>query len=59
METMPFFKIGTCSWKYDSWQGLVYSQDKGISYLLEYRKHFRNDGPARGPGIKRGMNGDE
>ena len=28
--------VGTCSWKYPSWKGLVYSQPKGINYLAEY-----------------------
>jgi uncharacterized protein YecE (DUF72 family) len=41
METNNFLKIGTCSWKYDSWRGLVYSQDKGINYLQEYSKYFQ------------------
>ena len=35
-----FLKIGTCSWKYDSWQGLVYSQDNEKNYLREYSRHF-------------------
>ncbi len=29
-------RIGTCSWKYPSWSGLVYSAPKGINYLEEY-----------------------
>jgi uncharacterized protein YecE (DUF72 family) len=33
-------RIGTCSWKYPSWQGLVYSRGKGINYLEEYSRHF-------------------
>ncbi|NTW88124.1 MAG: DUF72 domain-containing protein [Desulfobulbaceae bacterium] len=41
MEIENFLKIGTCSWKYESWHGLVYSQDKGINYLKEYSKHFQ------------------
>jgi uncharacterized protein YecE (DUF72 family) len=42
MKTMTedFLRIGTCSWKYESWQGLVYSQDNGINYLREYSRHF-------------------
>jgi uncharacterized protein YecE (DUF72 family) len=40
METNGFLKIGTCSWKYDSWQGLVYSESKNINYLQEYSKHY-------------------
>ena len=32
--------IGTCSWKYNSWKGLVYSSDKVRNHLQEYSKHF-------------------
>lgn len=32
--------IGTCSWKYDSWRGLVYSDAKEINYLREYSRQF-------------------
>jgi uncharacterized protein YecE (DUF72 family) len=40
MDTNRFLKIGTCSWKYDSWQGLVYSQSKNINYLQEYSQYY-------------------
>jgi uncharacterized protein YecE (DUF72 family) len=33
-------RIGTCSWKYDSWRGIVYSESEKINYLEEYSKHF-------------------
>ena len=33
-------RIGTCSWKYDSWKGLVYSKTVGKNYLPEYSTHF-------------------
>jgi uncharacterized protein YecE (DUF72 family) len=36
-------RIGTCSWKYDSWKGLVYDPDKRYrpdDYLPDYAKHF-------------------
>jgi uncharacterized protein YecE (DUF72 family) len=33
-------RIGTCSWKYDSWKGLVYSENTGKDYLPEYASHF-------------------
>jgi uncharacterized protein YecE (DUF72 family) len=33
-------KIGTCSWKYDSWQGMVYSATNKADYLQEYAQHF-------------------
>ena len=34
-------KIGTCSWKYDSWKGLVYPDKEEINFLSEYSKHFK------------------
>jgi uncharacterized protein YecE (DUF72 family) len=40
METTPFLRFGTCSWKYESWRGIVYSQDRNINYLEEYSRHF-------------------
>jgi hypothetical protein len=34
--------IGTCSWKYDSWQGIIYPGRKPFNYLQEYsRQVFR------------------
>jgi uncharacterized protein YecE (DUF72 family) len=33
-------RIGTCSWKYPSWKGLVYSQATGIDYLAEYARKY-------------------
>lgn len=33
-------KIGTCSWKYESWRGLVYSNTENINYLAEYAERF-------------------
>ena len=39
MEKMNF-NIGTCSWKYDSWEGLVYSRKKLANYLKEYSSHY-------------------
>lgn len=33
-------RFGTCSWKYDSWQGLVYSETTPKNYLKEYSKKF-------------------
>lgn len=32
-------RIGTCSWKYESWKDLVYSPDC-TNYLAEYSRHF-------------------
>jgi uncharacterized protein YecE (DUF72 family) len=34
--------IGTCSWKYDSWRGLVYSDDPKINYLREYAEKYNS-----------------
>jgi len=33
-------RIGTCSWKYPEWQGLVYSAARGIDYLAEYSGRY-------------------
>lgn len=36
-------RIGTCSWKYDSWKGLIYEADKDYrpyDYLQDYAKHY-------------------
>ena len=33
-------RVGTCSWKFESWAGLVYSAAKGIDYLAEYARHY-------------------
>ncbi len=32
--------IGTCSWRFPSWHGLVYSAPKGINYLREYAQQY-------------------
>ena len=37
---MSQLRIGTCSWKYDSWRGIVYSNKPDINYLNEYSGHF-------------------
>jgi uncharacterized protein YecE (DUF72 family) len=37
---MSKLRIGTCSWKYPSWEGLVYSAPKGINYLAEYGQKY-------------------
>jgi uncharacterized protein YecE (DUF72 family) len=33
-------RIGSCSWKYPSWSGLVYSAAKRINYLEEYAERY-------------------
>jgi uncharacterized protein YecE (DUF72 family) len=35
-------RFGTCSWKYPSWEGLVYSRADGINYLEEYARKYRS-----------------
>ncbi|MBX2977104.1 MAG: DUF72 domain-containing protein, partial [Ignavibacteriaceae bacterium] len=35
-------RIGTCSWKYDSWKGLVYPETDKINHLEEYSKHYNS-----------------
>lgn len=37
---MSEVRIGACSWKYPSWEGLVYSTARGIDYLHEYAAHY-------------------
>jgi len=40
-EHAAHLRIGTCSWKYDSWKGLVYREGasyKGADYLADYAK---------------------
>ena len=32
--------LGTCSWKYDSWRGLVYSDSADLNYLAEYSRKY-------------------
>jgi uncharacterized protein YecE (DUF72 family) len=32
-------RIGTCSWKYDSWKGILYPERSDFNYLEEYSKH--------------------
>lgn len=33
-------RLGTCSWKYDSWKGIIYPAAGKFNYLAEYAKHF-------------------
>ncbi|MFZ5572899.1 MAG: DUF72 domain-containing protein [Thermodesulfobacteriota bacterium] len=37
---MAELRIGTCSWKYSSWEGLVYSSSKDIDFLAEYSRKY-------------------
>ena len=39
----PHLRIGTCSWKYDSWKGLLYDEGKTYradDYLGDYARHL-------------------
>jgi uncharacterized protein YecE (DUF72 family) len=39
----PQLRVGTCSWKYDSWKGLIYEAEKDYKpydYLGDYAKHY-------------------
>lgn len=37
---MPNLRIGTCSWKFPSWAGIVYSAAEGIDFLAEYAGRY-------------------
>jgi uncharacterized protein YecE (DUF72 family) len=42
-DLRPFLRIGTCSWKFDSWKGLFYDQAKIYrpdDYLPDYAQHL-------------------
>lgn len=41
MDKIGALNIGTCSWKYDSWQGLIYPTSNTLNHLLEYSKSFQ------------------
>jgi uncharacterized protein YecE (DUF72 family) len=41
-ELPPGLHLGTCSWKYDDWRGLLYSSEKRINHLLEYGRHLES-----------------
>ncbi len=43
MSDGNLLRIGSCSWNYDSWKGLVYSskQSRAVDYLPEYASRFR------------------
>ena len=38
---MSGLKIGTCSWKYDSWRNIVYSDKSNLNFLEEYSKKYK------------------
>jgi uncharacterized protein YecE (DUF72 family) len=37
---MAELRIGTCSWKYDSWRGIVYSDKTPLNHLQEYAQKY-------------------
>jgi uncharacterized protein YecE (DUF72 family) len=37
---MGTLRIGTCSWKYPSWEGLVYSSRESANFLEEYARKY-------------------
>ena len=48
-EYRACLRLGTCSWRYEGWKGLVYRPDvryTGEDYLAEYARHFKQD-PSR------------
>jgi uncharacterized protein YecE (DUF72 family) len=41
----PYLHLGTCSWKFDSWKGLIYDPSKSYKpddYLVDYARHFKS-----------------
>ncbi len=40
LRIMGRLRVGTCSWKFDSWQGLLYSGRDKEQYLAEYATRF-------------------
>jgi uncharacterized protein YecE (DUF72 family) len=44
-EDLPYLRIGTCSWKFDSWKGLFYDPSKSYrpdDYLPDYAHHLNS-----------------
>jgi len=41
LKAMEGLRIGTCSWKYPSWAGLVYSGPHPANFLEEYARKYR------------------
>ena len=37
---MSRVEFATCSWKYPSWEGIIYSRKEGINFLEEYSAHY-------------------
>lgn len=41
IRSMEGIHIGTCSWKYPSWEGLVYAEASEDEYLAQYQRTYR------------------
>jgi len=39
-QLSELLKIGTCSWKYPFWKGILYSEGIGSNYLSEYARYY-------------------
>lgn len=37
---MSTIRFGTCSWKYESWKGIIYPENAKFNYLKEYSNYF-------------------
>ncbi len=37
---MSAIRFGTCSYKYESWKGIIYPESEKFNYLKEYSNHF-------------------
>jgi uncharacterized protein YecE (DUF72 family) len=40
MKKLKYIHLGTCSWKYESWRGIIYPESDKFNYLEEYAKHY-------------------
>lgn len=40
MKSSKLIHFGTCSWKYESWRGIIYPKTGKFNYLEEYSKHY-------------------
>ncbi len=40
MNITSHVRVGTCSWKYDSWRGLIYPESGPLNYLGEYSRCY-------------------
>jgi uncharacterized protein YecE (DUF72 family) len=41
-NSLAEIRFGTCSWKYDSWKGIIYPYQEKINYLEEYAKNYNS-----------------